>query len=106
MISELCIFVRHVAGFALFVDFFGSRGFSEGTKDFWEYHAFFAYVVGLICEFSLVWEPFFNSDITVKAPEPVRLLSKPAPIPIINDDELFNKVQTHKNLRNEQNQAD
>jgi len=108
LLSELCIFVRHIAGFALFVDFFGSKGFSEGTKDFWQHMAFWAYITGLLCELGLVWEPFFNSNKTIPAPAPapapapVRLLSKPAPILIVNDDELFNKVQTHKTLRNEE----
>lgn len=91
-LSELCIFVRHIAGFALFVDYFGSRGFSENTDDFWEHIAFWAYITGLICEFTLVWEPFFRTGTIVSAPAPIKLLSKPAPIPIINDDELFNKV--------------
>lgn len=104
LLSELCIFVRHIVGFALFVDFFGSQGFSDSTDDFWQHFGFWGYIVGCICEFILVWEPFFNSDkkVFAPAPAPVKLLSKPAPIPIINDDELFNKVQTHKNLRNEE----
>lgn len=93
-LSELCILVRHIAGFALFVDYFGSKGFSDSTKDFWEYFSFFAYISGSICEFALIWEPFFRTKTHTQAPAPapIKLMSKPAPIPIINDDELFNKV--------------
>ena len=105
-LSELCIFVRHVVGFALFVDFFGSKGFSASTEDFWGMFGGVGYGIGLICEFILLWEPFFNSDNQIAAPvtAPIKLVSKPIPIPINNDDELFNKVQTHKNLRNEEQQ--
>jgi len=102
LLSELCIFVRHITGFALFVDFFGSQGFSEDFERFWGHMGFWGYIVGALCEFLLVWEPFFNSDRRAPAPEPVKMFTKPAPIPIINDDELFNKVQTHKNIRNEE----
>lgn len=91
LLSELCIFIRHITGFALFVDYFGSLGFSESTSHFWQHFGFWGYIIGSICEFLLVWEPFFHSKV-VTAPAPVKLLSKPAPIPIINDDELFNKV--------------
>jgi hypothetical protein len=95
--SEMCIFIRHITGFALFVDWRGMNGFGPGHVDFWSHFGFWGYIIGLFIEFILVFEPMFRAGKPAPAPAPAP--AKMIAPPIVNDDELFNKVQTHKSLK-------
>jgi hypothetical protein len=104
VLSELCILVRHIVGFALMIDHFGLNSFSSDLNDFWGVFGWAAYAIGAITEFILLFEPFFDSTET--KPE-IFVAAKPAPrvktAPLlVNDDELFNKVQSHKTVRAQQ----
>lgn len=55
--------------------------------------------MGSICEVSLIWEPFYNSDS--KKEDNTSQADKAATAQAIYDDELFNKVLILKNLRDE-----
>jgi hypothetical protein len=94
--SETCILIRHIMGFAMFIDFFGTMGFSKGHMHFWSLFAFAGFALGTGAEIILLLEPYFNSDAqTIVAPKPA---AKQMLI-VNNDDELFQKVQTHKDSR-------
>lgn len=104
VLSELCIFVRHIVGFALMIDHFGLNSFARDMEDFWMVFGWASYGAGSIAEFLLLFEPFFDStEIIAPAPVPVKAAPrvKTAPL-LVDDEELFNKVQSHKTTRAQQ----